>query len=415
MPATQNHRPFAMNPTHHADVIVVGAGPAGSSAAFFLAREGVDVLLVDRATFPREKICGDGIGVRCLEILTEMGLLEWIRERGFNTSRRFLLSSPNRTSAVTDADPASSEEVHTIPRIELDQALAARAVATGARLEEGVRVTGMERPNAERVRVTGRRGDRAVAFEAPLVIAADGGGVSFTRRLGLARKPAEWVAVRTYYQGDRGDPDQLEIHWEPSVLPGYGWVFPLGRGRANVGIGAYSRDVRRLRLDLSALLHRFLAENPHARSRLGDAERISPVRGFPLRADAQGVTPYDDHVLVAGEAAGVVSPLTGEGVGQSLHCGRLAAREAFRALARGDFSAAGLAPYGRAFRHAFGGHHRAARLLRALLSRPWIVDRTVGRARRDPTYARLLYDVIAGVVPPAAALRPGPVLKMLAG
>ncbi len=401
-------------PENTASVIVVGAGPAGAAAGYFLAQAGVDVLLVDQATFPRDKICGDGNGIRALRALEKMGLLDWAIQRGSNPFLRCLLSAPDGSRVVTrSAGPRP--DAYAIPRLELDAALLAKAVSAGARTMENTRILGLERLDASRVRLSGETAGRAVALQAPLVIAADGGLVSFTRRLGLSPVKAEWVAVRGYFEGDSGDVNSMEIHWERAVMPGYGWVFPVGEGRANVGLGAYSRDVERLGLNLHAMLRTFMAQNPDARARLSEAHPAGPVRGYPLRADAPDATPYAANVLVAGEAAGVVSPLSGEGIGPALQCGELAAAHARQALERGDFSAAALAGYGRAFHGMFDAHHRAARLVRSLLSRPWLISRTIRRAGHDAALAQLLNQVILGVETPAALLKPGVMLKMLAG
>lgn len=400
--------PTVSNPT---DVAIVGAGPAGAAAAFELARAGVEMVLADRAAFPREKVCGDGLGVRCGAILRTMGLAP--EAPPFNPFRRFLLSSPAGHTAVA-AGPGASD-TWTVPRRELDHLLVGRAVAAGARLAEEVQVTGLERLPSGGVRLTGEQRGAPWAREAALVIVADGGAGSLSRALGLAPRAAGAVAVRAYFEGDAGDPVQLEIHWERAVAPGYAWIFPVGGGRANVGVGAFARDARALHLHLETLLEDFLTANPHARRRLSGARRLGPVRGHPLRIDAPRVKPWGDRLLVAGEAAGVVSPLTGEGIAPALLCGRLAAEHARRALEAGDVSAAGLAAYGRAFHALFDRHQRTALLLRRLLSRPWLLDRTVRRAGRDPLLARFLFDLLVGAESPEATFRPRILGRLLAG
>ncbi|OQY25472.1 MAG: hypothetical protein B6I34_02065 [Anaerolineaceae bacterium 4572_32.1] len=399
-----------------AQVIVVGAGPAGASAAFFLAQAGVDVLLVDQAAFPRNKPCGDGVSSSGLAVLERMGLLDWVLDGGFLEPQELLLIAPDGTAARDRPDPHDGLSYgYVIPRIKLDTALVERAVAAGARLQEKTHITGLERLNAHRVRLAGRTAGHAVTLEASLVIAADGGQSSLTRRLGLVPGPPELVAVRGYMKGDKGDPKLLEIHWEESILPGYGWIFPLGNGRVNVGIGAYSKVVRRRGLDLHQQLQKLLAQNSYARSRLGCAEFTGPVRGHPLRTDADRVTPFAPNVLIAGEAAGLVNPLTGEGIGPALECGEMAAAHACRALESGNFSATSLAGYGCAFHQKFDTIHRSARLLRWLLSYRWIVNRVVRRARRDHDFALRLGYIIIGVTPPATALRPSVIARILMG
>jgi len=401
-------------PSHTADVIVVGAGPAGSAASFFLARSGVQVLMVDQATFPRDKTCGDGLGFYATAMLEKMGLLDWVKENG-NLYIGCRISSPDGTTVLTTPSTELQGRAYTLPRLALDAKLVEIAIAAGASLREGVRIIGMERMSPDRVRLVGQHNGQEVHFEAPLVIAADGGKVTFTRQLGLAPHPAEWVAVRAYYEGDTGDPGRWDIHWERATMPGYGWVFPLPGGRANVGIGAYTGDVKRLKLNLKALLDIFIEKNPHAHARLKHAKRESAVIGHPLRADAYRVTPFADNVLIVGEAVGVVNPLTGEGIAPSMITGQMAARYAKQSLESGVFTSHTLRAYGKAFHKQFDLLQRSARFLRSMFSRPWILNRAIGRAAHDEDYAYRLNDVIMGKDLPTEALKPGMALKMLLG
>ncbi len=396
-------------------VIVVGAGPAGAAAAFFLAQAGANVLVVEQATFPRDKACGDGLNTHSIGMLARLGLTSWVQEQHFNPYLSYLLSSPDGSTAHTFPPQRPEPWGYLIPRLALDEALIRQAVAAGARLQEGTHITDLERLSAQRVRLKGTAGRQDVTLEAPLVIAADGGPVSFTRRLGLAPRSAEWVALRGYFEGDIGDPGQCEIHWERAVTPGYCWIFPTGHGRANVGIGIYAAYVKRWRLNLETMLQTFLTQNPHARARFPQPRLIGSLRGHPLRANARQVKPFTDNVLVAGEAAGVVNPLTGEGISLSMICGELAATYALRALERGDFSAAGLAAYGRAFHRRYDGLQRTARLARWVISQPWLLNRAIRRASHDETFASLMNDVIIALKSPGALLTPGAALRLLIG
>ncbi len=408
---------MSQSPHETADVIVVGAGPAGATAACFLAQEGVDVLLVDQATFPRDKSCGDALGYHAVQMMEQLGLGQWLRSGGYPLNRRFLLSSPDGSWAAAPAPPDLEGDSYTVPRRILDAKLVETAVTAGATLHEGTRISVLEPRDDERVCLRGARSatDASIIYGATLVIAADGGKVPFTRQLGLAPRRPDWVAVRAYYEGDTGDQEQMEIHWEPSVLPGYGWVFPSTDGRVNVGIGAYTRDVREQNLNLNALLDVFIENNPHAQARLGDARQASQVVGHPLRADAPDVTPFTDHVLVVGEAAGLVNPLSGEGIGPSMVSAELGARFALQALERGTFTASALTGYGQAFHAHFDRLHKSARLARAVLNRPWVLNRSIGRASHDDGYAEQLYRVMVGQQPPSVLFTPTTMLKLLLG
>ncbi len=398
---------------YSADVVVVGGGPAGATAAFFLACAGVKVALVDRAAFPRDKACGDGLGLSGVLTLEKMGLGDWLK--GCNRFEGMRLSSPDRSSAVVHPSPDRALDTYIIPRVKLDLKLVETAVVAGARLYEKIHVTSLDRLSDDRVEVRGNCGRCDVRFETSLVIAADGGQVSFTRRLGFAKRTPDWVGIRAYFEGDTGSPGILEIHWEPAVTPGYGWIFPVGEGRANVGIGTYTQEVRRQRLNLREMLATFVAENPHAKARLGQARRAGPIMGGPIRVDAPRVRPFADNLLIAGEAAGVVNPLTGEGIGPAMLCGELAAEHALQALEQGTLSAKALRAYGAHFHRTFDAPHRAAFLARTMLSRNWILNQAIRRAATDEDYGHRLNDVISGRLSTAELLKPVMAFKTLLG
>jgi geranylgeranyl reductase family protein len=394
------------------DVVVVGAGPAGASAAYSLARAGIDVLLVDREVFPREKVCGDGLASRALAVLERMGLGDWLR--GFPEPELVLFSSPNGQAVRIRPERRDGVSYgRVIPRLRLDEAVVERAVAAGARLLDGTKVTSLEQQKGG-LHLRGERngstsspqGGQIIHLNARLAIAADGGQASFTRRLGLIGRPPDLVAVRAYFEGDVGSETRPEIHVERVIMPGYSWIFPMGGGRANVGTGTLVSTVKEGRLSLAKVMRQFVASNPYARERLRLAEMVSAVQGHPLRTDLRGTRPYGHRVLVAGEAAGLVNPLSGEGIAYALESGEMAATHARRALESGDFSEAALSAYSRALHRRYGADHQAARFLRIFFKYPWLLNRLVRRMQQDPDFALAFGLVVIGVEPPKTVLSP---------
>lgn len=399
------------------EVIIVGAGPAGSTTAFFLAREGVKVTLIDQAVFPREKICGDGISPRAPYIMEKMGLLPWAEENF--PKQKVRLGAPDGTvveAPGAPGDPPFDYEGFVIPRKIFDNALVERAVEVGAQLVEGTRITALERLTPDRVRAVGRQNGKQVTFEAPLLISAEGATSSLTRKLGLVPGPPESIATRQYFEEiDHEEPGLLEIHWEKSILPGYGWIFHLGGGRANVGIGMYAQEALERKVNFHDLFETFITNNPYARRVTEKARPVGLNRGFPLRMDAHAVTPYLDNVLVVGEAAGLVHPMSGEGIGPSMVCAEIAAAHARKALERGDLSATQLASYGKVFQETFGRLHRTARFARKFMEIQPFVNRTMHRARHDAKVAITLSKLIRGVASPLSLMTPGMSLRVLMG
>lgn len=396
-----------------ASVIVVGAGPAGSTAAWFLAKSGVDVLLVDKSRFPRDKACGDSITPRAVEILGQMELLDWVESQGYARQQGMFLSSPNLASVRIPPPQTARAPAYLIPRLEFDARLVQQAVSAGARLLEETHVEAMERNGAGWVGLLARQPDRNVELTCRLVIAADGPHSSFTRFLGMVPGPADAVAVRRYYDGVQGEPGLLELHWEKSVLPAYGFIFHLEHGRANVGTGMFAKDLRRLKPNLHELLERFTVNNPYAQAVLKNARPLGRAAGMPFRDDAEKVNPVADNVILVGEAAGVGHPMSGEGIGPAMISAEMAAEVAAVALQRGDVSAAGLVDYARRFHAEFDGVHRAALLARSFLTYPFAVNMAIRAAGKRPEVAALLRDILLGVASPAEMLKPSAALKIL--
>ncbi len=402
-----------MTTKYEAQVVIVGAGPAGATAGYFLARAGVDVLMVDQARFPRDKACGDSIAPGAVEMLEKMGLLGWVERQGYARQQGMLLSSPDLTTVRILPTGTAKFPAYLIPRVEFDHKLVQHAVSAGAHLLEGVRVNALERPAPDRVVLVGTSDQGPVEISARLVIAADGGSSSLSRTLGMVPGPADAVALRRYYDGVQGEAGVLELHWEKSVLPAYGFIFHLGNGRANVGTGMFEQDLRRLKPNLHEVLDRFVANNPHAQRALKNARPLARAQGMPFRDDAEKVNPVADNLMLVGESAGAGHPMTGEGIGPSMVSAEMAARVAIEALRRGDCSVAALGQYARIFHQEFDAVHRSALLARSALTYPFAVNLAIRAASRRPEIANMLHDILLGVTSPAAMLKPGVALKVL--
>jgi geranylgeranyl reductase family protein len=399
------------------EVVIVGGGPAGSTAAYFLAQAGVKVAVVDKQTFPRDKVCGDGVIGSILTRLERMGLQDWLAANSFNAPTEILFSAPNEQAVHIIPDDQERCYGRVIPRFTLDEALLRHAVKAGAELYEGVKLTSLTRLGLDQIQLSGQQtGQKStLQFQSHMLITADGGHASFTRYLGLVKGLPDLVAVRAYFENVGGRESLLEIHFTKQLIPGYAWIFPMAGGQANVGLGTYVGRSRQRNVDLKESLRQFMQTNPHAQARLARANMVGPLRGHPLRSQMGTVTPVADNVLVTGEAAGLVNPLNGEGIGTAIISGELAARQAQAALAAGNFSQSYLSPYAQALHQTIGRTHAVANLLRHLLGVPGVLNRAVRRAQHDHDFAQTLFSVIVEVKPPSAILSPGFMLKLLLG
>lgn len=377
------------------DVVVVGAGPGGSAAAYWLARSGADVLLVDKAHFPRDKPCGDGLTPRAVDLLKSMGLADFVLKQGqpFAGVRVFAEDSHPSLFNLRAGDDGRPRRGLVIPRRDLDDALHQRAVSAGARFLPGFLALAPYRRQGRLAGLQGRHNKRPLTIEARLIIVATGANRKLLQALGLSNKDRpRALALRAYLTGLQGLDDYLEIYLDRELLPGYAWAFPTGDGTANVGVGIKLDGVTTANgsQQLRAAFDRLLRSD-----RLAGAQLPGCPQGFPLHTDFPAIPVYAPRVLVVGEAAGLVNPLTGEGIALALESGQLAAEVASEALLSDNPSSNQLRRYDDVLRQRHAGYFEDARELMARLAHPRVLEalipysRTEGRIREALTVAIL--------------------------
>lgn len=346
------------------EVAVIGAGPAGSAAAYHLAAAGVDVLLADQAAFPRDKVCGDLLGGQALVELPTLGIdpaTHWgdLAE----PVERWAVTSCEGTErgGTFDLGFGLDDRVVLVRRLDLDDALRRRALEAGARWLSPCRCVAVRRqPGGDmQVRAVGAGGE-ALSISARAVVCAWGSGPGAGGRPDGADGRV-LVAGRRYYAGVDLAPDTAEMHYLDYLPINYLWVFPLSGGAANVGIVLPLAEVRRLGRRLDDHFHRALADVGRRRRSLRNALAASPFRAALLRTAFEPGVLAGDGLLLAGDAAGAADPLNGEGIGPALLSGRLAAETLVRALRRsGPVRRDDLEPYAAALTARFGPRYAGA-------------------------------------------------------
>jgi geranylgeranyl reductase family protein len=363
------------------DVIVVGAGPAGSSTALHAARRGLKVLMVDRGRFPREKICGDGLTRDCFPLLRELGVLSQVERSLHADIKTALLVAPNGRSVRLEI-PAPlyvcrrrifDDILFRAARQEVDclEACTVRGV-----LMEGDRVCGIEGRGPEK---------KKISFTARVIVGADGVHSVLCRKVPVTGgRPARWMAgVRAYCTGIPDLEDAVEFYFIRGFLPGYFWIFPTGDGTANIGLcllhGGKSESPLHLRgAFLSAMNSR------EVRRRLRGARILGEIRGerYPL-ADDRHPLAGSGYILV-GDAARLASPLTGEGVSKALLSGKLAAEVLAKVCLGSEGHAADLGEYERRLWKELGERRKAAYRIRQFARFPSVINLVIGSASRFP-------------------------------
>jgi geranylgeranyl reductase family protein len=376
------------------DVIAVGGGPAGAAAVLHARRLGLRSLLLDKARFPRDKTCGDALSGRSVTELQTLGLLGEVRALPGSTIRRLVFGSPSgetvsvslRLPGQTVAVDGPVIEGYVVPRLHLDAFLFDRARAAADRCLEGFAVRDLVREDGRVIGVTGQATDGTVSeFRGRVILGADGFSSVVARRAGLYRHQAAhgMVAVRCYYEGVAGLDDQIELHFLDEVLPGYFWIFPAGPGRANVGIGMSHADLTRQGVDLRQALEHAVT-SPRFRARFAGARALERPVGWNLPVGSVRRPACGEGFLLLGDAAGLIDPFTGEGIGNALCSARLAAETAAEARGAGDYRARFLQRYENRLWEVLGKELATSTRLHRLARRRWLVDFVIRKAARRP-------------------------------
>lgn len=398
--------------TQDADVIVVGAGPGGATAAYYLAQSGLDVVILEKSAFPREKVCGDGLTPRAVKSIVAMGIDTseangWIRNKGLR-----VLGGGMRLE-LTWPELASFPDYGLVrPRLDFDDLLVRQAQKAGARLHERTTVTGPVLDTAGRVAgVEGHvnPGRQPVTYRAPIVIAADGVSGRLALGVGLRRneKRPMGVAVRRYYTSPRHDDDFLESWlelWEDlpngqrRLLPGYGWIFGVGDGTSNVGLGILNSSASFQSIDYRKLLTRWLDGLPGEWGYVED-NATGPARGGGLPMGFNRTPHYTRGLLLVGDSGGAVNPFNGEGIAYAMETGQLAAECVVQGLARpaGPGRERALTGYSDRLAETYGGYYRLGGIFVKLIGNPHVMRLATKYGLPQPTLMRLVLKLMANL------------------
>ena len=350
---------------YDADVIIVGAGPAGASLAAKLAITGVDTLLLDRAYFPRDKVCGDFVGPAALAELATLGIPVAEIEKT-NVIRRggFVLDGEKLNEYEPQAVDGRPNFGRVIPRIQLDDMILQAARRAGARLREGVNVTGFKSSSGA-AEVTFRAGGAETSLRARLVVGADGSTSVIARALRGARHPKAdtLIALRGYTEGPISDLDRCDFCFNRDTFPGYYWVFPVGERTANVGIGMPAETLPPVEQHLRDLLLARIEADALPRDRLAGSRVSGKIAGSPLATYNPSLKLVGDNVILLGDAAGLINPINGEGIQYALLSARWAAPVVLKCLRSNSLTRRALVGYEETVRHELGVDMAYARLI----------------------------------------------------
>lgn len=391
------------------DALIVGAGPAGSTAAYFLARSGASVCVLEKKSFPRAKTCGDGLTPRAVTVLDEIGMED--STLGYKRVNGLRVHSRGRWMEM-GFPKASHLPLHGFIRArkDLDSEIAARAQDAGAEFLMGVEASEglFEEGGLTGVRWVRKAHDPGGGVvvtdvgevRATFTLIADGAQSPFGRALGLQRREdyPMGLAIRTYYRSPRGDDDLLEswleLRSEDELLPGYGWVFPMGDGIVNVGVGLLNTyggwrnvNLNRLQRAYVDMLPKSYGINHETQTEPYKSGRL-PMGGGLFPAIGQGF-------LIIGDAAGYINPFNGEGIAYALETGKLAAGCVIDALRNGRSSR--VVEYPEALHDTYGAYYRAGRKFVRILGRPWAFTAMCQVGMRSQGLMELVFKILGNM------------------
>ena len=385
------------------DVAISGGGPAGSAAAWQAVRTGARVILLDKAEFPRDKPCGDGLTPRAVSFMQKMGLADEVAK--FHRLNRATIYSPTEWELSFPRRPGMPDHGHGIRRTQLDTMLLKHAEAAGAEVRQGAEVIGASVDDNGRVNGLTLRGGEVIRADA--VIAADGTYSPVRRSLKLTSKYNGYsaIAIRAEMSANRPDSDSLDIHLkishEGQQLPGYGWVFPLGDGRVNIGVGYVNSFKRWHDINAARLLGDFMDGLPRDWNlpSVAELQNSKALQAWRLPMGFTAWPPWRPGVLFAGDAMGAARPVSGAGISKALQSGLAAGECAVAALTNGgpdDFT-----NYQQQVDGIWGREYRRGRLFHRLVGIPALTTaglKVLDNLSNPRVRARLLFweDTLSG-------------------
>ncbi|WP_207513856.1 NAD(P)/FAD-dependent oxidoreductase [Longitalea luteola] len=384
------------------DVCIIGAGPAGAAAALQLQQFDIPCVVVDKAVFPRDKICGDGLSGKVLTALNridkEIGarLCQLAEKEG---SWGVTFTAPSRDSLDIAYQPDYNNQAKAgVPagfvckRIHFDNFLVNEMKrCAGIQLFQGQSI---DKYTLQRDGYLLSDASGKFLVKAKLIIVANGAHSAFTKETGgIYMEPKHYCAgIRAYYKGVTGLSADgfIELHFLRSLLPGYFWIFPLPNGEANVGISILSSVVRKRKLNLKKLLQDIVTNDPVLKQRFTNAQLVSGVEGYGLPLGSKKRSLSGERYMLAGDAGYLIDPFTGEGIGNALYSGRMAANQAFACLLAKDFSASHMSAYDDEVYRVLGPELNLSTKLQKLARRTWLFNFLMRTAMRNKQLRELM-------------------------
>lgn len=392
-----------MDPIHlSTKVIIIGAGPAGAGTSIYLTQAGIDHIIIEKETFPRDKVCGDACSGKTAFVLRKANPA-WLQEifsngQEFMPNHGIVFVAPNGKSLEIpygpNKQPGELAPGFTTPRLTFDNFLFNKLPSAHNHIYQNASVKSIDR-TGDSVKVTFVKDGKTYEVNAPLIVGADGdkGIVRKTFVNDKSSPKAYAVGLRAYYTGITGldKKNFIELHFLPEILPGYLWIFPLPNGQANVGVGILSSRIREKKINLREKMLHAIKTNPNIRNRFANAELIDKIQGWGLPMGMEQAPISGDNFLLTGDAASLIDPFSGEGIGNALYSGMTAAYAIEKALKEKQYSRTFLKEaYDDVLYKRIGDELKISASLQRLCRYPWLFNFVVNKAKKSPSLSNTI-------------------------
>lgn len=377
--------------------IIIGAGPAGAGTSFFLSKYGIPHIVIDKAVFPRDKVCGDACSGKTALVINRANP-EWLAEilgdeAHFLPSWGITFVAPNGRSLdipfTAKRTPETKAPGFTVPRLLLDEFLFRKMASPHCTIYEGATVLNIDHGDNE-VSVLMEHQGIKYQVTAPVIVGADG-DKSTVRKQFLnehTSTKAYAVGLRAYYEGVSGMHAEnfIELHFLPEMLPGYLWIFPLPNGMANVGVGILSERIREKKINLREQMLYAIKNNPKIAPRFANARLVDKIQGWGLPLGMERQPLSGNNFILTGDAACLIDPFSGEGIGNALYSGMLAAAAIQQAAEQNNYNAAFIKQaYDDVVYKRLGDELKLSATLQRLCKYPWLFNFVVNKAYKSPS------------------------------
>ena len=400
------------------DAIIVGAGPAGSSAAIYCNKLGLNTLLLDKSIFPRDKICGDALSGKSVKILEELDLLQDLDKLDGAIVNRIIFGNPNHSECELHLNKSLNKRHishgFVIPRKIFDNYLFKKA-SDVSNVVSGFNVEDLIYNKSQVVGVKGKsiNGEQKKYF-GNIVLGADGPYSIISRKSGLYNSDMNYTAVglRCYYENVEDLTDQIELHYVNETIPGYFWIFPAGNKKANIGVGLLKSRAKKKKYNLQQIMKQVI-NSKNFKYRFKNSNALEKPKGWNLPFGNTKRGNHGNGFLLLGDAAGLVDPFTGEGIGNAMESGKIAADIVLKAKKLNNFSNQILSEYDKVLWEYLGSELKTSTLLLKLAHYRILLNFVIDRASRNKNIKNMISGMLANEVPKTELSNPMFYLKTL--